>query len=206
MNEEALQSLRDRIRTNDATALADYLQSKREQMLGLLRVIAGEHLRRMVEVEDLFQDIAASAVEALPRVPKENLEIDRWLEQLARRRVVDAHRKHFGAAKRAADRQHVFSQFGNSSGDDQPNIEQLLIASMTSPSMAVSRNWKLARVDKALLELSTEQRQILDFRFAQGLATSEIAERLGKTDVAIRVALSRTIKQLETKLQPGKES
>jgi DNA-directed RNA polymerase specialized sigma24 family protein len=34
-------------------------------------------------------------------------------------------------------------------------------------------------------------------RYVDGLATKEIAERLGKSDVAVRVMLSRTVQKLQ---------
>ena len=38
-------------------------------------------------------------------------------------------------------------------------------------------------------------------RYAEGLPTKEIAQKLGKTDVAIRVLLSRSMRLLEKKLE-----
>ena len=81
------------------------------------------------------------------------------------------------------------------------NLEQLLIASMTSPSMAVSRDMRLAKVQLALTQLSEDQQQVIRLRYVENLTTREIAAQLSKTDVAIRVMLSRTIKQLEAALK-----
>ncbi len=192
--------LAGRIRAGDVVALGEYLEARRARLLGFLRHITGEHLLKVIEVDDLYQEVSRSAVSALPKIPKEDLDIDRWLERLARRRVVDAHREHFGAEKRANSRQQVFSQIPNSSDSDSPGIEQLLIASMTSPSMAASRNWKLARMQKAISQLEPEQQTLLQLRFSEGLSTAEIAERLEKTDVAIRVALSRLLTKLQERL------
>ncbi len=191
----------ERIRNNDGEALASYLQIQRDRLTGLLRIIAGQHLLQVMELDDLLQDISASALVALPKIPKDALfDVDAWLEQLARRRVVDAHRRFFGAQKRTASKQRNFSQLEASTGA-AAGLEQLLIASMTSPSIAVSRNWRLARVQKAIADLNAEQQKVIRLRFVENLSTRDIAARLSKTDGAIRVMLSRTIKQLESALK-----
>jgi RNA polymerase sigma-70 factor (ECF subfamily) len=189
-----------RIRRDDTEALAAYLESLRPRLSGLLRLIAGQHVQSVMEIDDLLQDISTSAIAALGRIPKDaTFDVDAWIEQLARRRVIDAHRRHFGAQKRAAGRLRNFSQL-DAHSSAAANLEQLLIASMTSPSMAVSRDMRLAKVQKALENLTAEQQQAIRLRYVENLPTRDIAARLNKTDVAIRVFLSRTIKQLETML------
>lgn len=199
MEEAALRQLREQICAGSVTALGDYLTHQRPRMLALLRHLMGDHLLRVVELDDLFQELSRSAIAALPKIPKDELNVDKWLEQLARRRVVDAHREHFGAAKRAQGRNVLFSQLSGDSQADPP-FEQLLIASMTSPSMAVSRNWRITRLQQAIQGLDRDQQQLLQLRYVEGLHTSQIAEMLDKSDGAIRVALSRIIARLQANL------
>lgn len=191
-----------RIRDSDPDALAEFIDRQRPELLSFVTSIMGSHLRGVVEPDDLVQELATSALAALPRIPKEDLDVGRWLEQLARRRVVDAHRHHFGAAKRSASRQRTI----HAVDDDQAgDLEKLLIASITSPSAAVSRNMKMARVQNAMLQLTDEQRGTLHLRFGEGLPTKEIAEMLGKSDGAIRVLLTRTIQRLQQLLSSREE-
>lgn len=190
----------ERIRRDDVDALAAYIEAQKGRLLGLLRIIAGQHLQQVMDLDDLLQEISVTAIAALPRIPKDvAFDVDAWLEQLSRRRVVDAHRHHFGAQKRAAGRQRNFSQL-DANTSAAANLEQLLIASMTSPSMAVSRDMRLAKVQQALSNLTAEQQEVIRLRYVDNLPTRDIASRLSKTDVAIRVLLSRTIKQLEAEL------
>ena len=180
----------ERIRKNDLGALATYLQSQRDRLTGLLRLIAGQHLLQVMELDDLLQEISTSALAALPKIPKDDsFDVDAWLEQMARRRVVDAHRRFFGAQKRSASKQRNFSPMEASTGA-AASLEQLLIASMTTPSMAVSRDWRILRMQQAIAGLSAEQQQVLQLRFTENLGTRDIATRLSKTDVAIRVSRS----------------
>jgi RNA polymerase sigma-70 factor (ECF subfamily) len=50
---------------------------------------------------------------------------------------------------------------------------------------------------EALEGLPEEGREALRLRYIDGLATKEIAERMGKTDGAIRVLLTRSLSRLQ---------
>lgn len=200
MSTPDLKALSERVREGSTEALGDYLDATKPRLIGLLQHLTGDHLKRVVEAEDLFQEVARSAIASLAKIPRENLDLDAWLDRLARRRVVDAHREHFGTAKRGSGRGRVFSELGESdSGGDSP-FEQLLIASITSPSLAASRNIQLARLQEALTTLSDEHRELLRLRYLEGLPTASIAQQLGKTDVAVRVMLSRIVTALQKQL------
>jgi RNA polymerase sigma-70 factor (ECF subfamily) len=200
MNSASDSDLMARIREGNVEALGCYLELHKHRLLGFLRHITGEHLLRVMDLDDLFQEVSQSAVQALPRIPKDDLQVDKWLEQLARRRVVDAHRQHFGAAKRAGARNQIFSQMALGNDSHSPGFEQMLIASMTSPSMAVSRNWRMLRMQQAISELDAEQQQMLQMRYVDGLPTAKIAEALNKSDGAVRVTLSRILAKLQQTL------
>lgn len=58
-----------------------------------------------------------------------------------------------------------------------------------------------AKLNALLAELPSELREMLRLRFAEGLGSREIAERLGKSDEAVRASLSRALRQLQIKLR-----
>lgn len=200
MSDSESNALANRVREGSTEALGEYLNAVKPRLLGLLHHLTSDQLRRVIETEDLFQEIARTAIASLAKIPRENLDIDAWLDRLARRRVVDAHREQFGAAKRAQGRNQMFSQMGSDDSDGGGNFEQMLIASITSPSLAVSRNFKLVKLQAALAKLPEEQREVLRLRYSEGLPTAAIAEQIGKTDVAVRVMLSRIVTALQSQL------
>jgi RNA polymerase sigma-70 factor (ECF subfamily) len=111
---------------------------------------------------------------------------------------VDAHRRYFGAAKRDAGREiSIDAPLRNAAGDDPGGFASLLAVSMTTPSQALSRDAKEYRLARAVESLPPEQRDAVRLRYVDGLPTKEIAERLGKSDVAVRVMLSRTVQKLQ---------
>jgi RNA polymerase sigma-70 factor (ECF subfamily) len=73
---------------------------------------------------------------------------------------------------------------------------------MTTASKAFSRNQKEIRLLAALEELPEENREALRLRYLEGLPSKEIAQRLGKTDGAVRVMLTRSLSRLQQILGP----
>jgi RNA polymerase sigma-70 factor (ECF subfamily) len=73
----------------------------------------------------------------------------------------------------------------------------LLAASMTTPSAAFSRDQRQLLVLAAMDTLPEDQREALRLRYLVGLPSKEIAQKLGKTDGAVRVMLSRSLAKLQ---------
>ena len=64
----------------------------------------------------------------------------------------------------------------------------------------MSRNHKEARLLAAMSELPEDQREALRLRYVDGLPSKQIAEKLGKTDGAVRVMLTRSLAKLQSML------
>ena len=196
---EELDSLIVRVRAHDAEALATYLEQHRRQLLTYIERQLGAALRRKIEAEDIFQEASADAVRSLSSMDLTQRDPFSWLCQIAERRIIDAHRRFFDAQKRDAGREVALGSGGGS--DTQPGgLINLLVASMTSPSQAFSRNARELRVQDAIAQLGDEPREVLRLRYVEGWPTKQIAEHLQKTDVAIRVMLTRTVQKLQEML------
>jgi len=195
----------EQIRQRNPEALADYIEKNRVPLIGFIRTITGNRLLSIVELDDLMQEVSATAIQSLSTAPFEEYQPMQWLQQIARRRVVDAHRFHFDAQRRDAGRQQSIHGAGNA-GSEEVGLEQLLAASMTSPSAAFSRDIRASRLQEAIEQLPDEQKTVVRMRYVEGLPTKQIAEKLGKNDVAIRVLLSRCMRILENQLKDVKPS
>jgi RNA polymerase sigma-70 factor (ECF subfamily) len=160
-------------------------------------------LRRKLEPEDVLQEVTAEAVRLLPETDLADREPFGWLCQLAQRRIIDAHRRFFEAQKRDAGRE---VSLGAVTDDSQRgDLINLLVATMTTASKAFSRNQREMRLLQALSSLPEDRRQVLHLRYVEGLPTKEIAERVGKTDGAVRVLLTRSLTRLQEILGPQEE-
>jgi RNA polymerase sigma-70 factor (ECF subfamily) len=184
-----------RIRRHDEQALAEFIEGHRPQLMAFIERQLGTALRRKVEPEDVYQETSAEAVRALPKADFGDREVFSWLCQIAERRIIDLARRFFGAQKRDAGREVPLGTPGGDS--DQPGLINMLVASMTTPSKAFSRNAREAKLHAAIEQLPEQQRDALRMRYVENLPSKEIAERLGKTDAAVRVMLTRSLKKLQ---------
>lgn len=175
-------------------ALAAFLDVNKKQLMAFISRRLGESLRKKVEVEDIFQEVSAEAIKTLtPEWPGER-EPFSWLCHLSERKIVDAHRHFFDAQKRDAGKERALE--AKSPGGQEIGFVNMLVKSMTTPSAAFSRNAREVRLQEAMLQLKDEQREAIRLKYIENKPSKEIADALGKSDAAVRVMLTRTMKQL----------
>jgi RNA polymerase sigma-70 factor (ECF subfamily) len=187
------------LRDGDREALADYLVLRKPQLMAFIDRRLGTALRRKIELDDLFQEVSAEAVRSLADIELGDRNPFNWLCQIAERRIIDAHRRFFGSQKRDAGREVSLNAVGRADST-KPGLVNLLVASMTSASQVFSRDQKQMRMMNALQSLPADQREVLQFRYLEGLPTKDIADRVGKTDGAVRVMLTRALGKLQKML------
>jgi len=185
----------EQLLTGDVEALAAYVQSVRLQLLAFIDRRLGSGLGRKIEPEDILQEVSSEAVRSLPQTNLNEGSVFSWLCQIAEHRIIDAHRHFFAAQKRDAGREVPLHAPASKEGG---GIVNLLVASMTTPSQAFSRNVRELRLRVALEELPADQREVLRLRYVENLPTKQIAQQLDKTDGALRVMISRCLKRLES--------
>ena len=180
-------SIMDRMRNGDQDALVAFIEANRPALLAFLQKRIGAHLRKKIEPEDILQEVSVEAVRALDKTEIGDRDPLNWLFHISERKIIDAHRRFFASQKRDASREAAM-------GGDTPagrGLENLLIASMTTPSQAFSRDQKQLRMLAALESLPEDQREALRLRYLVGLPSKEIAERLGKSDGCQSASCSR---------------
>jgi RNA polymerase sigma-70 factor (ECF subfamily) len=192
--------LAERMRQGDAEALAGFIAGHRAPLMAYIERRLGAALRRKIESDDVLQEVSAEAVRVLPTIGTGAREPFAWLCQLAERRIIDAHRRFYGAAKRDAGRELSIGK--GALDESRAQVVDMLVASMTTASEVFSRNVRQERLSEALATLPGEQREVLRLRYVEGWPSKQIAEQFGKTDGAIRVMLTRSLNRLQTILCP----
>ncbi len=187
----AYHELIESIKQGNQDSLAEYLQLRRPDLLAVILSKMGPALQKKVEAEDIFQEVCSSAVKSLDQMDVKD-EPFGWFCELAGRRIIDEQRK-FASLKRDSKREMGI----HAQGDDDVGLVNLLVASITSPSRAFSRQQKEFHLLAAMKELPEIQQKVLDLRFAKGKSSKEIAEEIGKTDGATRVLITRSLKKLK---------
>lgn len=188
------------IRNGRQPALMQYAENNRARLLSLIRNHMSPRLAAKVEPQDILQDTLVHAVKAFSRTDLSQVSPYTWLCRLAEQRIIEAHRHFFGTQKRAAFREVSLNQ--PRSVDQSVPFVDLLVGTMTSPSEYILHNQK-ARVLMAEFEqLSSDIRAAIRSRYVDGLSSTEIADRIGKSEGAVRVLLSRGVKKLRASLDP----
>lgn len=147
------------------------------------------HLATKEDAEDLLLEVFVAAVEN-HMLPDMELERQRaWLQQVAHNKLVDYYR-------RQTRRPIVtLNEFTETLFDDET----------MAPEQVVLRREEQARLRERLATLPELQQQVLWLRFAYGLSTREIAQRLNRSDVAIRMVFSRAMNFLRVAYGQVKE-
>jgi len=169
----------------------------RPSLLGFIERRLGPAIRTKVEPDDILQEVSIEAVHCWPAMRAQLGVPFSWLCGVAERRIVDAHRRFYGAEKRNAGREVSLAGGGATSAGGLLN---LLVASLTTPTQAISRDNRHALLQQALAQLPAEQQDALRLRYIDKLPSKDIAAQLGKTDGAVRVMLTRALRSLQTLL------
>jgi RNA polymerase sigma-70 factor (ECF subfamily) len=171
-----------------------FIEDRRPQLLAYIRKHLGTALGQKVEADDILQEVTLDALRRAGELAATDRDPFGWLCQIAEHRLIDVHRKLFGAQKRDAGREVGLDAPGD---DTRTPLVDMLVASITTPSQAFSRDQKEFQLQEVLATLPEETREALRLRYVEGLATKEIAARLGKSDGAVRVLLTRSLNRLQ---------
>ena len=196
MSDSDEEALVEQVQSGDVEALARYIDLHRSRLLAFIVRRMSDALRRKVEPDDILQEVCTSAVRSLPDYEMKSGKPFSWLCELAQRRIVDAHRYHIESKKRSAEREVA----GNQADSSRGQLEQWLVASMTTATQKLSRNRREALLEDALGRLSEDEREALRLRYGEGLESKEIAARLGKSNGAVRVMMTRAKAKLQQQL------
>lgn len=129
------------------------------------------------QAEDLTEQVFLSAWEAIDGYEARGHPFSAWLYRIAHNAVVD----HYRAKKEERPLDAVAFRLA----DETLGPEETLL-----------RKAEVSRLLDALRELSDEKQDLILLRFVEGLSHSEVADILGKSEVACRVMQHRALASL----------
>jgi RNA polymerase sigma-70 factor (ECF subfamily) len=152
-------------------------------------------IKRRVDASDIAQEVMIEANRRL----KEFLEnpvmpFHLWLRQMAKDRLIDAHRRHRGAGRRSLDReQPLVAVAGNESSVDL--IAQIRDAELT-PAAAATWHELQIRFQQACEQLDELDQEIVLLRHFEHLSNSEAATVLQLSPQAASMRYLRAMRRL----------
>ncbi|MBP8302209.1 MAG: sigma-70 family RNA polymerase sigma factor [Planctomycetes bacterium] len=163
-------------------------EQHRERLLSVIYLRMGPNLRVRMDPEDILQEVAIEAVNSWKTLSDE-ANAGAWLVTLARRKVARILRDNLGVAARDPRREHAIKT-------DLPVADR-----RSGPVTHADRKDRLELLEAALERLSEDHREVILMTKIEGLAAKDVGERMGRSENAIHLLLSRALKRLAQELK-----
>ncbi len=173
------------VRLSDTSPMADLFQKHAPILLRYF----GRHGMSGQDAEDLLLDVFTAAIEYPGLLSFSEQEQAAWLQRVAHNKMVDLYR-------RQAYRQTLPLERG---------APMLFAEDQSGPEYQAERQERYIELWEHISQLPPAQQEVLRLRFQQGLSSKEIAQRLHKSDTAIRQLLSRAVNVLRTLYREDEE-
>lgn len=195
------QELIVRAKDDNSQAVDQLFDRHRASVRRLIQMRLDHGVRRRVDVSDVLQDVMLEASRRLREyLQAPPMSFHLWLRQIAMDRIIDAHRRHRGSAKRSVDREQpiVVSGEGDSAVVD---LGQQLADPMFTPATAAARQEMSRQVEAAIATLADHDAEILVMRHFEHLSNQEVAEALGLSEPAASMRYLRALRRLRASLE-----
>ena len=177
-------------------ALNEVLIKHRDRLRRMVAVRMNQKLQGRVDASDVIQDTFIEASRALDSfLENPTMPVFVWLRRLAGEKLIQAHRSHLGAQKRAAGREQ--QNYGGAPAATSQSLAIQLAANMTSPSQAAQKNEAKDQLMAALENMDDMDREILTLRHFEHLSSRETADVVGMSYEAVKKRYVRALDKLQ---------
>jgi RNA polymerase sigma-70 factor (ECF subfamily) len=193
--------LLDRAGHGDAAAEERLWARHRGPLRRMIGLRLDPALARRLDASDVVQEALIEARRRLAEYVRDpTLPFHLWLRQIARDRLIDAHRRHRAAARRSLDRERPLGGLAGRSSLDL--ADQLRDRDLT-PAAAAVRAELQRRFHEALDRLDEVDREIILLRHFERLSAGEAARSLGLSEPAAGMRHLRALRRLRAVLDEG---
>lgn len=184
------------VREGEALAVDQLMDRHRNSLRRMIQLRLDQRLMQRMDVSDVIQDVLIEANRRLTDyLANPVMPFHLWIRQIAKDRIIDAHRRHRVSAKRSIDREQPQPGKG---AFDQSTIElanQFRDGALT-PAAAATQRELAEQIESAVQLLRDNDREIILMRHYEQLNNQEIAQSLGLTEPAASMRYLRALKRL----------
>jgi RNA polymerase sigma-70 factor, ECF subfamily len=194
------QQLLDLARAGDAAARNSLLERHREALRRMVGLRMDPLLRRRLDASDIVQDVLVEADRRLADyLEAARMPFQVWLRHLARDHLIDAHRRHRGAARRSIDREQSPA---SSLDPDQSALDlaDLVRDRQLTPAAAATHHELETRFQSAIESLDETDREVILLRHFEQLSNQETAAALELSEPAAGMRYLRAMRRLRSLL------
>lgn len=154
-------------------------------------------VKRRVDASDIVQEVFIEANRRLkayldhPAMP-----FHLWIRQMAKDRLIDAHRRHRLSARRNIDREQPLCVAANSGDASALDLAAQLSDQQWTPAAAAAWNELQRRFEAACAELDPVDQEIVLMRHFERLSNSEAAQALDLSPPAASMRYMRAMRRL----------
>lgn len=204
---EQTQELIQAAQEGNGDATERLLDRHRVALRQMIEMRLDRRIRQRVDASDIVQEVLIEANRRLSDYLKDpGMPFHLWLRHMALDRIIDAHRRHRGSAKRSVDREQSIVAIG---GMDRSTMElaSLLTDRKATPAAAATMRELQGRFEAAIGELADQDQEIVLMRHFEHLSNQEAALALQLTEPAASMRYLRAMRRLrEILLEPEDQS
>jgi len=157
-------------------------------------------LERRVDASDIVQDVLIEANRRLADyLSNPIMPFHLWLRQMAKDRLIDAHRRHRVAARRSMDREQPLAA-ATRDEDSVLDLAGQLSDGQLTPAAAATWHELQRRFREACEQLEPQDQEIIMMRHFEKLSNSEVAQALDLTAQAASMRHLRAMRRLRVHL------
>ena len=188
------------VKEGDGQAVERLLARHRESLHRMIELRIDQRIKRRVDVSDVVQDVLIEANRRLKDyLQNPAMAFHLWIRQIAKDRLIDAHRRHRVSAKRSIDREQPNVVPGAVDQSSLQIVAQLSDPAMT-PAAAASQRELAGQVEAVIARLNDSDREVILMRHYEQLNNGEIAAALGLSEPAASMRYLRAIRRLREML------
>ncbi len=186
----------------DEVAWNQLLDRHRQALHRMVQLRLDRRIRQRVDVSDILQDVMIEANRRIDRYLENPLmDFHLWIRQIAKDRIIDAHRRHRVTARRSVDREQAPVIAGGMNHSTMNLAARLTDSDLTPAARAIREEMTLQT--EAALELLPEcDREVICMRHHEQLSNGEVAEGLGISVAAASMRYLRALKKLRSLMLP----
>ena len=194
---EKTRQLMFKAKGGDQSAVNQLLDRHRNSLDHLVRMRLDKKIQNRVGVSDVVQDVLVEANRRLSRyLESPAMPFHLWVRQIARDRIIDAHRRHRVSAKRSVDRER---RMVVPRGYDQSSVHlaSLLGDSKASPVEVAIQKELARKVEASIALLGEKDAEVIVMRHYEQLTNQEISQVLNVSEATASMRYLRAIRRLK---------
>ena len=201
MNAELSTDLLERVRRGDAEAMGVLMERYQPYLYLLAQRRLSPRIRTRVDPSDIVQQTLLEAQRDLVSFRGQaEEEFLAWLRRILQHNVQQSIERHWEAKKRSVQQERSLSE----PQEGGQELVDFVAAEQSSPSQRAMRGEAAVQLAWAIRTLPEDQQEAVRLRHLEGYSLKQLAETMGRSEMAVAGLIKRGLQNLRQQLQTPK--